>query len=107
MLKRYIITKTEATCTNLDNAEWAGEEYIGLGMPDFYYDLDEAKAELAKCHAEITLSRTYSDGTKEYDVRFYEIDEEEIDENGDILDVKTVYDNYADLVKLMEEAENE
>ena len=107
MLTRYIIIKTEATCTDLDNAEWSGEEYVDCTMKEFYYDLDEAKDALSKCHAEITLARTYRDGTKEYDVCYYEIDKEELDEEGDIIDMNTVFDNYADLVKLMEEAKNE
>lgn len=105
----YTISENTATCTawGFEDAEWSSEQYIGFGEPDYYNTIEEAKKAIEICHAEITVNREYSDGTKEYEVRYFHIDENEVDEDGDIIDATTVFDNYDDLVKLMEDAENE
>lgn len=103
--KTYTISENTATCTawGFEDAEWSSKQYIGFREPDYYNTVEEAKKAIETCHAEITLNRKYSDGTKEYAVRYFDIDENEVDEEGDIIDSKTIYDNYNDLAKMIEE----
>ena len=107
--KTYTISENTATCTawGFENAEWNCEQYIGFGEPDYYNTIEEAKKALETCrHAEITLNREYSDGTKEYAVRYFHIDENEVDEEGDIIDSDYIYGNYDALAKIIEEMRN-
>lgn len=101
----YTISENTATCTawGFDNAEWNSEQYIGFGEPDYYNTIEEAKKALETCHAEISINREYTDGTKEYEVRYFHIDKNEVDAEGDIIDSKTICDNYDDLAKMIEE----